>query len=102
MLQTKKGVALINTNSLCTGLKTNFTAHKESINRVEFDFEFPSFYSDEYIIDCAVANGKTTLNNIMYTWCYGALKIMVSNPSPCLAVFAPNCDVKVYEILMNR
>lgn len=101
VLQTKKGVALINTNSLSTGLRTNFTAHKGSFNRVEFEFEFPSFYSDEYIIDCAVANGKTTLNNIMYTWCYGAAKIMVSNPSPCLAVYAPDCDIRVYEASAN-
>ncbi|MCM1100380.1 MAG: ABC transporter ATP-binding protein [Acetatifactor muris] len=100
VLQTKKGVALVNTNSLTTGLKKNFIARKDSINRVEFEFDFPRLYSDEYIIDCAVANGKTTMNNIMYTWCYGAAKIMVNNAEPCLAVLSPLCDVHVYETMI--
>lgn len=97
ILQNKKGVSLINTNTLISGDKKNFTAYKDNIYRVEFEFEFPMLYSDEYIIDCAVANGKTTLDNIMYTWCYGATKIMVRNTEECLALFTVKTKVNVSQ-----
>ena len=97
VLQTKKGVSLINTNTLLSGDKSTFIAKAGSINRVEFEFEFPTLYSDEYIIDCAVAEGENTMNNIMYTWCYGATKILVHNNEACLAILNTKTHVAIYE-----
>lgn len=97
VLQTKKGVSVINTNTLITGAKENFIVEEGSYNRVEIEFEFPRLYSDEYIVDCAVANGKTTMNNIMYTWCYGATKVMVRNEDDCLALLSIKSNVNVYD-----
>lgn len=97
VLQTKKGVSVINTNSLISGDKCNFQAEKESYVRVEFEFVFPMLYSDEYIVDCAVANGKSTMDNIMYTWCYGATKIMVNNDDDCLAFMTVTTKVNIFE-----
>lgn len=97
VLQTKKGVALLNSNTLVCGGKRNFTAEANSYLRVEFEFNFPMLYSDEYIVDCAVANGKTTMDNIMYTWCYGATRVMVHNEDDCLAVLNVKTQVSVYE-----
>ena len=97
VLQTKKGVSIINTNTLITGAQENFIAEDGHYNRVEFEFEFPRLYSDEYIVDCAIANGKTTMNNIMYTWCYGATKIMVRNENDTLALLSVNAQTKVYD-----
>ena len=97
VLQTKKGVSLINTNTLLSGDKSTFIAKSGSINRVEFEFEFPALYSDEYIIDCAVAEGENTMNNIMYTWCYGATKVLVHNEEACLAMLNVKTNVAIYE-----
>lgn len=99
VLQTKKGVSLLNINTLIAGEKKNFVVEANSYNRVEFEFAFPSLYSDEYIVDCAIANGKTTLDNIMYTWCYGATKVMVHTEDDCLAVLTVKTAVNVYDFI---
>lgn len=97
VLQNKKGVSLINSNTLICGEKKNFMVKADSNIRVEFEFIVPMLYSDEYIIDCAVADGKSVMNNIMYTWCYGATKIMVHNSQDCLAILNVESIVKIYE-----
>lgn len=102
VLQTKKGVSIINTNTLISGEKKNFVAAKDSYNRVEFEFVFPMLYSDEYIIDCAIANGRTTIDNIMHTWCYGVTKIMVRNDFDCLAMMTVDPEINVYEKLIGE
>lgn len=101
VLQNKKGVSIINTNTLLSGEKRNFVAKKESYNRVEFEFTFPMLYSDVYIVDCAIANGRTTLDNIMHTWCYGATKIMVKNECDCLAMLTVAPEISIYEKTMG-
>ena len=65
---------------------------------MEFDLTLPGLYSDEYVIDCAVANGRSVLDNEMKTWCFGALKVMVHNEDVCLALFNVHSDVTVYEM----
>lgn len=102
VLQTKKGVSLINSNTLICGDKKNFTAEANSYLRIEFEFVFPRLYSDEYIIDCAIANGKTVMDNIMYTWCYGATKVMVHNQDDCLAMLNVETTVNVFESIGEK
>lgn len=97
VFQTKKGVALVNMNTLNSGEKGSFFAHKNSINRVEFTMKIPRFHTDEYIIDCAVANGKSVMDNIMLTWCYGATNIYVQNPYGNLAVLDLEADINIYS-----
>lgn len=97
VLQSKKGVSIINSNTLVTGEKKNFVVKANTINRVEFEFEFPRLYSDEYIIDCAVATGNSVMDNTMLTWCYGALKFMVSSIDSGLAILDVKTNVKIYE-----
>lgn len=97
VLQNKKGVSLINTNTLISGEKKNFKVKANTINRVEFEMIFPKLYSDEYIVDCAVANGKAVMDNTMYTWCYGATKVMVHNEDTSLAILDVDTNVKIYE-----
>jgi teichoic acid transport system ATP-binding protein len=102
VLQNKKGVSIINSNTLITGEKKNFKVKKGSINRVEFRIKFPRLYSDEYIIDCAVAGGKSVMDNIMYTWCYGATKIMVHNNNTSLALLDVDTSIKLYECMKGK
>lgn len=102
VIQNKKGQSIINSNTMITGEHRNFYAGKDRMNRVEFCMTFPQLYSDEYIIDCAVANGKSVMDNEMKTWCYGALKIMVHNEEVCLAMTNVSAKVNIYEAVLKE
>ena len=97
VLQNKKGMAIINSNTLITGQKRNFIAKAHTTNRVEFLMQFPKLMTDEYILDCAVADGDTVMNNTMHTWAYGALRLMVRNPGEGLAILDVDAKVNIYE-----
>ena len=65
--------------------------------RVDFKFEAPMLHTDEYIIDCAVAGGKTVMDNTMYTWCYGALNVYITNSGGNLAMMDIPAEVEIFE-----
>lgn len=96
IVQNKKGVSLINTNSLITGKKRNISIEANTVNKVDFEFIFPQLAEDEYIIDCAVADGISVMDNTMLTWAYGAVKIMVENEDVVLATLGVDAEVSVY------
>lgn len=96
-LQTKKGIALINMNTLNSGLNSHFIARENTTNRVEFSMEIPRFHTDEYIIDCAVANGRSVMDNTMLTWCYGASNIYIQNPYGNLAILDLDTNISIYS-----
>lgn len=97
VLQNKKGVSIINSNTLITDQKKNFYASRGSVIRVDFKFEAPMLHSDEYIVDCAVAGGKSVMDNIMYTWRYGATNLYITNSGGNLALMDIDTTVEVYE-----
>lgn len=96
VLQTKKGLILINTNTLLTGMKTVFSVDADTLNRVEFSMVLPYLASDEYILDCAVAQGTTVNSSKMLTWLYGALRVFINNPLGDLGILDVDTDVNVY------
>lgn len=97
VLQNKKGVSIINTNTLLLDQKKNFYAKKDSVIRVNFDFEVPLLHTDEYIVDCAVAGGKNVMDNTMYTWRYGAMNVYITNPGGNMAMLDIDAKVTIYE-----
>ena len=97
VIQNKKGQTLLNTNSLVTGDKTTFCVEERSLNRVEFIMQMPFLSSDEYLLDCAVAQGTNINDSKMLTWLYGALRVFVENPMGNLGIFDINTKVKVYN-----
>lgn len=99
ILQNKKGVSIINSNTLVSGLNRHFKVKANSINRVEFKIKMPRLYADEYILDCAVASGKSVMDNITFAWCYGALKVMVHNQNASLAILDVETNIEVFEYL---
>ena len=96
VLQTKKGLILINTNSLVTGKKSVFSVEANTMNRAEFSLVLPYFASDEYILDCAVAQGTTVNSSKMLSWLYGALRVFINNPLGDLGIVDVDADIKVY------
>ena len=101
VLQNKKGESIINSNTLITGRKKNFRVKSKTIVRVEFEMELPQLYSDEYLIDCAVAAGRSVMDSRMLTWCYRALKIMLHNKGDCLALLNTDSFVRIYDTDLN-
>lgn len=97
VLQSKKGVSLINMNTINCGEKRHFLAKGKTINRVEFIMQIPRLHTDEYIVDCAVANGRNVMDNTMMTWCYGAINVYIQNPHGNLAVLDLEATVRVFE-----
>lgn len=96
VLQTKKGLILINSNSLVTGNKSVFSVEANTMNRAEFSLVLPYFASDEYILDCAVAQGTTVNSSKMLSWLYGALRVFINNPLGDLGIVDVDADVKIY------
>lgn len=97
VLQTKKGQILINTNTLVNGAKGTFSVQDHTLNRVEFSFKLPYFSSDEYILDCAVAQGTAVNTSKMLTWLYGALRVYINNPLGDLGMLDVKSDVEVFN-----
>ena len=97
VLQNKKGVSIINSNTLIVDEKKNFYARKGTTVRVDFHFNAPMLHTDEYILDCAVAGGRTVMDNTMYTWCYGALNLYITNSGGNLALMDIPIKVDIYE-----
>ncbi len=96
VLQNKKGQVIINTNSLINGEKGTFNTSSNSINKITFAFEMPFLASDEYILDCAVAQGTGVNDSKMLTWLYGAQRVFVENPLGNLGMLDVCADVS-YE-----
>lgn len=96
VLQNKKGQILINTNTLVTGDKSVFTVHENSLNRVEFELILPYLASNEYILDCAVAQGTNVNDSKMLTWLYGALRVFIENPLGDLGMLDVEAKVSIY------
>lgn len=94
VIQNKKGVIIVNSNSLITGQKTGFSVGENVISRVEFEFQMPYICSDEYVLDCAVAQGISVNSSFMLTWLYGALRLFINNPLGNLGLL--DVDAKVY------
>ena len=97
VLQNKKGQILINTNTLVTGEEGVFSVQENSLNRVEFEFILPYLSSNEYILDCAVAQGTTVNESKMLTWLYGALRVFIENPLGNLGILDIEARVSVYS-----
>ena len=101
VLQNKKGVSIINSNTLVTGEKKNFFAKRNSRVRVDFDILVPMLHTDEYIVDCAVAGGKTVMDNTMYSWCYGAMNVYITNTEGNLAMLDVDTNIEIFEEMIS-
>ncbi len=101
VIQNRKGEAVINSNTLIADRHRNFYCHANTMNRVEFCMRFPEMYADEYIVDCAVANGKSVMDNEMKTWCYGALRFFNHNENVCLAMLGLDSKINIYEMTLG-
>ena len=97
VLQNRKGLSLINSNTLTVPGGRTFRAEAGEIYRVTFSLCFPYIYEDQYLVDCAVADGPSVMDNEMLSWHYGAAQVMVRNDRPCLALIDVPAKVSVLK-----
>ena len=86
VLQNRKGVSIINSNTLTVQGGRTFSVQSGSLCRTEFAMTFPVLFSDRYSIDAAVSDGESVMENELKTWIYGAASIMVRPQGTCLAI----------------
>ncbi|MFP9036140.1 Wzt carbohydrate-binding domain-containing protein, partial [Enterococcus faecalis] len=50
VIETVKGLWVINCNSLNTGAESNFSVKKDTVNKVDFVFEMPQIVNGDYVV----------------------------------------------------
>ena len=95
VLETVKGLWIINCNSESTGFKKPFTVKANTYNRVDFTFEMPPIVNGDYVISIAVSEGSRD-NYKVLTWLYGVLYVQITNVGGNGGVIMLDCNTKIY------
>lgn len=78
VIETIKGLWIINCNSLVSGIKKPFSIKEKSVNKVDFIFEMPALVNGDYVIGVAVSEGNL-LDFKVLTWLYNVLYLQIIN-----------------------
>lgn len=96
VMETIKGLWIINCNSISCGNKQPFQVCAQSMNRVDFEFEMPQIVNGDYVIGVAISEGNQ-LNFKVLTWLYGVLYLQITNVGNNDGILRLNADVSIYE-----
>ena len=78
VIETVKGLWVINCNSLNTGMKKGVRIKGGSMNRADFEFEMPKIVNGDYVIGVAVSEGSLMDFKVL-TWLYNVLYLQITN-----------------------
>lgn len=95
VLETIKGLWVINTNSVINGKETGFDTQENSMNRVEFHFVMPPIMNGDYVLGAAISEGTEDSYKVL-TWLYHVLYIRINNTARNSAVIDVPTDIKVF------
>lgn len=101
VLETIKGLWVINTNSIINGEEAGFEVQADSMNRVEFHFMMPSIMNGDYVMGVAISEGSEESYKVL-TWLYHVLYVRINNTARNSAVIDVPTDIKVFESLSSR
>lgn len=96
VLETIKGLWVINTNSIINGKQTGFKVNKNSMNRVDFTFTMPSIMNGDYVLGVAVSEGTEDSYKVL-TWLYHVLYIRINNAAKNSAVIDVPTKIDIFE-----
>lgn len=96
VLETIKGLWIVNTNSAICGEKGSFSVKKGSINRVDFRFRMPALMRGEYVIGAAVAEGTSQEYEVL-TWLYNVFAVNVINPGNNSGIIDVDTEIEVFS-----
>ena len=78
VLETVKGLWVINCNTLSSGLKKTFVVNESTLNKVEFRFVMPQLVNGDYVVGVAISEGSLLEFKVL-TWLYNVLYIQITN-----------------------
>lgn len=99
VMETPKGLWVINCNSSIYGKKTPFSVSASSITCVEFTFTLPHILKGNYIVGTAVSEGEIE-NFTVLTWLYQVMNITIINQWANSAVI--DIDPKIEILTVNE
>lgn len=100
VLETIKGLWVINTNSIINGKERGFSVKKNSLNHVEFTFTMPSIMNGDYVLGVAVSEGCADQYRVL-TWLYHTLYVRINNKAKNSAVIDVPTDIQISEKLLE-
>ena len=96
VIETVKGLWIINCNSLTTGIKSGFYVKKGTINKVEFVFEMPQIVNGDYVIGVAVSEGNIMEFKVL-TWLYNVLYLQITNVPGNDGILNLDSEIRVFS-----
>ncbi len=96
VIETVKGLWVVNCNSLISGNKAGFAVKKNSVNKVNFQFEMPQLVNGDYIIGIAISEGNI-LDFKVLTWLYNVLYLQITNVGGNDGILHLDTHVQIYS-----
>lgn len=96
VIETVKGLWIINCNNLSSGLKKSFSVRAQTINKVDFTFEMPALVNGDYVIGIAISEGNL-LDFKVITWLYNVLYLQIVNVGSNDGILQLVTKTKIYS-----
>lgn len=96
VIETVKGLWVINCNSLSSGLKKSFSVKENSISKIDFTFEMPKLVNGDYVIGVAISEGSV-LDFKVLTWLYNVLYMQITNVGNNDGILQLDTSMEIYS-----
>ncbi|MBS5316743.1 MAG: ABC transporter ATP-binding protein [Clostridiales bacterium] len=96
VIETLKGVWVINSNSIICGEQKSFIAIKNGLNRIEFNFKLPKLIKGDYVVGVAISEGTKESFKVL-TWLYNVLAIKIINEGANSAIIDVDTTINVFQ-----
>lgn len=96
VIETVKGLWIINCNSAMCGEKKTFKVDRDTFNRVDFKFVMPALSNGDYVVGVAISQGNALDFKVM-TWLYNVLYIQISDSGNTSAVMNINPKIELFH-----
>lgn len=101
VMETVKGIWVINCNSAQEGTEGIFQVKKDTYNRVDFTFALPMLVNGDYVIGVAVSEGTNTEFKVL-TWLYNVLYLQITNVSQNGGMIVLHPEINIYSRGMKQ
>ena len=96
VVETVKGLWIINCNSMMAGEKKPFQVTKDTYTRVDFQFDMPALSNGDYVVGVAISRGDA-VNFEVLTWLYNVLYIQISDSGNLSCILNINPEIDVFH-----
>lgn len=96
VIETVKGLWVINCNSIASGLKDTFSVKKDTINKIDFTFQMPKLVNGDYVVGVAISEGSV-LDFKVLTWLYNVLYMQITNVGNNDGILQLDTNIEIYS-----